>query len=424
MTTTERRGLWIEYESQWIDPSEWEYREDMSADQLVVADRIVTEGSFHLNGQPMAERQARWMRSMLLDKGAGTMRVPEGLRHLSGSEGRRFLIEDLWPWGTYPMIGGAYKAGKTTLVADLVASLLVPERPFLGRFGVTLTEEERQRGIVVINAETPAEDFENALLAAGIDPHEMFLNVYHLDELGGPGQFDLTNPANFDEWEREFVQCNDCWGEDFWTPAVVIVDGVTAILGGPDRYGEWYGAFKRLMKSADIPNAIATGHNAAGTRHLFNATAAMAGPDGVWSYTTARPDDPKSRRDLSVLARVGGVAMPETRVRVDDEGRLTIAKPTATIKPEATAHDHVEDAAVRMLAKLTEATTEWVGQTDLTGKGRHGQFNRLALERLRETGRAEVRVEGMRRWWRAATSSAPDSIVIDLSDHDSGGTGS
>jgi len=409
----------IEHDGQRYRPDEWIDREEMSPEQRAMTDRVVAEGRLYLGDALMPERQARWMRAMLLGTGSAQMRVPEGLRHLSGPGGRRFLIEDVWPWGTYPMLGGAYKAGKTTLVADLVASLMVPGRLFLGRFAVTLTEEERNRGIVVINAETPAEDFENALLAAGVDPDTNLLNIYHLDELGGPGQYDVTDPANFDEWEREFVQCNDCWGEDFWSPAVVIVDGLTAIAG-LERYSEWYGDHKRLMKAADIPNAIVTGHNAAGTNHLFNATAANAGPDGVWSYTTDSPDDPRSPRRFQVLPRVGGVELPGARVRMDDDGRLTIAKAKTAAAPEVAGPDYIDEAAERMLARLTEASPGEVGQTALTGKGRDGQINRAGLERLLADGRAEVRIDGARKWWRASDS---DSITIDLSGHDPGSTG-
>lgn len=413
----------IEHGGEIYDPyydyDDWSEREGVDPDIQAARDQIIREGVLLLpSGEPMPEREARWTRGMLLGEASGWLRVPEGLKRLSGPEGRRHLIEGLWPWGTYPMIAGTYKAGKTTLIADLVASLLVPGRPFLGRFPVTLTQDERDRGIIVINAETPAEDFENALLEAGVDPDDPRVNVYHLDELGGPGLFDLRDPSAFDAWESEVFQCIECNEGVFWTPAAVVADGLSAILGGPEGYGEWYAAFKRLMKATDIPNAIVTGHTAAGSTHLYDATRAMAGPDGVWSYTTDRPDDPSSPRFFQVLARKGGTSVPRTRIRVGEDGLLVADPPkrrefdAAEPEHESAGADWIEEAAQRMLAKLSEADGE-IGQTELAGKGRPGQVNVAALDRLRQTGRAEMRRDGNRKWWRAVDSS--DLITLDLS---------
>ncbi len=244
---------------------------------------------------------------------------------------RRWLITGLLPWGTYPMLGGNPKAGKTTLVVDLVPSLIVPGRKFLDYFEVPeVPEEDFGAGLWLINAETPAEDLDGALrreLGHLIDgtwyPSE-FVHVEHLQEdLGGPRMFDLTDPTVYDMWFHRLTECSVCDGSDFAPPFMLILDGLTAVLDGSTaRYGEWYSKFRQLMHAVDIPNALAVGHNVMSGEHLMGGVESMAGPDGLMTYSSVNPDDPVSKRRFSVRPRLGGVAIPPTEVTISDDGRL------------------------------------------------------------------------------------------------------
>jgi hypothetical protein len=77
---------------------------------------------------------------------------------------RRMLIPDLWTWGHKPVMSGNQKAGKTTLVThELVPSLVVPGWRLFDHFPPAQVGTDLGRGLWVVNAETPAQDFDAAL---------------------------------------------------------------------------------------------------------------------------------------------------------------------------------------------------------------------------------------------------------------------
>ncbi len=399
-------------------PQEWPQEFELgwdSPEQEAHARLVLAEGTFiDTDGEPVSEAVAERTRRVILGT-PSLLSARRGLAHLSGESGRRHLFDGLWPWGTYPMLGGAPKAGKTTLIADLVAALRVPDRRFLGRYAATLTEDERAREVWVFNAETPAVDFDNALSEAGVDPDDQGLRVIHLDEEGGPGLFDITDPEKFAFWAHELLDaCEWCDGSDYSPPGVVIVDGVAAIAGSQVRYAEWYAAFKRLMKAADVPNGIATGH-AVGD-HLYDATTSMAGPDGVWIYTPRSPDDAASPRYFSVLPRMGGTRVPKSRVYLD-AGRLSLEapkrQPSSEVRgieaTEADAGESVVPASEEpeedrwrsdVLARLQEAGADGALTKELTGSGRYGTLRRDALRALEAEGVVVKTPEGLGARWR------------------------
>lgn len=126
-------------------------------------------------------------------------------------EALRFLIPALWPEETFPMLSGNPKAGKTTVGVDLVAALAVPGRRFLGHFEpAQMTDEQRERGFLLINAETEAKTLEAALraeldvdvqLSGGMTVKASeTVTVEHLKDLGGAQMFDLTDPEIYKMW--------------------------------------------------------------------------------------------------------------------------------------------------------------------------------------------------------------------------------
>ncbi len=253
------------------------------------------------------------------------------------SEPQRWLIPKLLPWETYPMLGGNPKAGKTTLVVDLVAALLVPGRRFLGHFEpAQVTEKEREQGIWLISAEMPSKALEEALgpeldvdvpISGEMVKASRLLNIDHLEQLGGAHMFDLTDPEIYERWAHRLIDCDWCDGsdgDDYPPPFMVIVDGLTTILQaagkGVEAYGQWYAAFRRLMKEVDVPNALVVAHNTMAGGHLMGGVEGRAGADGLWTYSSDNPDDPRSKRRFGVVPRLGGAAVPLTEVRLV-EGR-------------------------------------------------------------------------------------------------------
>lgn len=397
----------------------WDDREDVSGqpatiDVLAERDRIVQEGLFLLPDRtPMSPLAAKRVRARLLGTYAAAPEVRDGFGRRSEAS-RRFLIPGLWPWGHIPMLGGPPKAGKTTLIADLAASLLVPGRNFLGHFeAADLRQDEHHvEGLWVwmVNAETPAEDFEAALVAAGI-VDDTWLTIDHLEEsFGGASAFDLRKPEIYDLWLNRLVWCDPCDGTNDQPPSVVIVDGLTAILAADTTaYGEWYAAFRQLMREVGVPNAIVTAHNGLRGRHLMNGVESMAQADGLWNYFTDDSDAADPARYFQVTPRVGGVPIPKTCVRFE-EGRLRM-RPKTERKTEAVGERRPSDpdwAAKQILSKLRAAGSEGMMTTALTGRGRVGGELRAALDILRRVGQVVARSDGLGQRWFLA-ESAPEN---------------
>lgn len=249
-----------------------------------------------------------------------------------------WLIPGMQAWGTGVFLGGAPKSGKTELVADLVAALLVPGTRFLNYFEPADLPEDGvlDRGILVVNAETNSRVFRQLLWRAGVDdtarPGAQFrprdlVNVVDLAEgPGGPASFDVTDPAVFDRWSRDLVydESGDLDGSGEWAPFAVIVDGLTAILGGEtSRYGVWYSKFRELMALVGVENSFVTGHSTLRGDHLMGGVEALAGSDGNWVYTLADADNPWSSRVFRTSPRTGNGDPFSARVKRTD-GRLLI----------------------------------------------------------------------------------------------------
>lgn len=350
------------------------------------------------DGQPLSPEAERQGRRRLLDR-FGILE-PNGQHHFAPTFGQyaretepsEWLIPGLWPSDTIPMLAGNHKAGKTTLVTDLVASLVTPERPFLDRFGPVVPED---REVYLINAETPSASMRDALIEAGVG-EDAHLVVDDLEMRGGPHLFDLTIPELYDRWAELLVYCETCDdSEADGAPDVIVVDGLTAILGGEtDRYAKWYAAFRRLMFEIGVRNALVTGHSTMDGKHSMGGVEMLGGPDGLWTYWTSDPDNPTSRRFFKVQPRLGGAVVPRTEVRLE-EGRLTASESTE----EPPGRPEEVDPRTVVVERLREAHPEGLVTTELTGKGRFGTERRTALRRLTAEGVVTSRPEGRSTRW-------------------------
>lgn len=363
---------------------------DLPADER---EEAIRSGSFITpGGEPMPERTANRVRHRL--RGTYAHLPLPGDNADVGEVS--YLVDGIWPRGTIPLLGGNQKAGKSTLGADLTASLLTPGRLFLGRFETRLTEEERERGVWVVNAENPPDLFEEEVWGQWEEGTGNAITLDHLDHLGGPQAFDLTDSNIYELWLNRFVECRECQGDDDTTPAVVIVDGLTAILGGDtSRYAAWYVKFKQLMRELDVPSALAVGHNTQAGGHLMGGIEALGAPDGLWSYWSADPDNANSARYFKTVPRLGAPAVDQTRV-LKVEGRLLLDDTER--KDEARAHPtevHPYEDEVR--ARLDAAGSEGLRKTEVTGSGGFGTLRRKALNSLIEAGEVVTRPEAAGR---------------------------
>ncbi|MCU1679019.1 MAG: hypothetical protein JWM93_3777 [Frankiales bacterium] len=336
------------------------------------------------------------------------MRRPESAGH--------WVIPGVWPWGYMPLLTGQPKAGKTSLVVELVASLLIPGRRFLDRFEPSgLTPEDRHRGITLINAETPVGALVEELVTATEEDPEArrWLDPIHLVEEGGAAVFDLTDPSLFDQWAHTLTSCWTCDRSDDWTPSVVIVDGLTAILAaagkGVEHYGLWYAKFRMLMTELRVPNALVVGHSTMTGNHSMGGTEALAGPDGLWNLAMDNVDNPRSARRFSVRARMGGEDVSATRVVRSESGRLVV--PSGAVSDQGAASPVENDADSQSAKskaedevrdKLREGGADGRRKLEVTGAGSWGKIKREALAEMVESGEVTEKREGQGyRYWLA-----------------------
>lgn len=404
----------IEFEGGIDDPFEpgkmWTNQwATLTAEEREHRHQVIVRGTYVMpDGELMPEANVRRVRATLL----GTYDSRPRMLDPREDEPGRELISGLWRWGTVPMLGGPPKVGKSTLIAELIAALIIPGRRFLGYFDpVQLTPEERARAIWLLNAENPPGELHEALLAAGlqfdIDAAPYYyaegggvLYVEHLEDHGGASVFDLTVPENRDWWEYRFMQC-PCTGiDDSQPPLVVIADGVTAMLGSDTtRYGAWFGPFRDLLRALDVPNGLAVGHNGLAGKHLMNGVESMAGPDGLWTYTSPNADEPSAPRYFWTVPRLRAAAVPKGRVRIGEDGLLSY-KPkespsTGLEEKEPESTDWEQDVLTRLIA----AGESGLMTTEVTGRGRVGQLRKKALDALAKAGRIVSRAEGQGTRW-------------------------
>ncbi|WP_308799540.1 AAA family ATPase [Agromyces silvae] len=410
----------IEHEGRTYDPfhpdSNWTERVGVDDDVLEFRDRASREGRIKLaNGREAPPGVASMVRLRLLTGATG------GLPRARPRTAPRWLIPGLWQHGTHPMLSGNAKAGKSTAVADLIGALTTPRRQFLGHFAPVDRQVDPRHGndlyVVVLNAEIEPSAYEAGLSAMGIDLKSPWLEVIHLDEhAGGPGVLDVTDPDKFDLWLSWLMECDDgCNEGDYWSPSVVIVDGLTAVLAAvgksTDHYGLWFAAWKRLMKATEIPSSLIVAHSPITGGHPMGGTESAAGPDGLWSYDSANPDSGAAARFFSVVSRFGGVAFPKTRVRMGEDGLPRLDRQAAAQREQVTREEGREEEqhgrAEPMRAMLREAGREGVLTTTLTGDGPEGVANRKVLSAMKESGEViakAVQLKGRARgirWWLA-----------------------
>ncbi|MCK8468088.1 AAA family ATPase [Microbacterium sp. KSW4-16] len=393
--------------------------------------RVIAEGTFVLpDGDTLSASSTKRVRARLLGTYAGA-RAPG---YVDGEPGR-WLIPDVWRWGHIPMLSGQPRAGKSTLVVDLIASLLIPERRFLDHYPpAPITEGERERGVWLINAENPEPELTAVVESAGLEywtdndgfeyddgsapggrfypkgDSKAWLLVDHLEALGGAWAFDLRDPEIYDRWLSRIADltCAVCDGRDEAPPLAIIVDGVTAILGSDTTaYGQWYAKFRELMKELGVENALVVVHSPMNGGEAMNGVESIAGADGTWKYQMDNVHNPKSARTFSGSRRLIRGGIEGGRVILGDDGRPRIEGRTRPEANTGTAPEGVSVWESSVLDRLRRVGEHGLMTVEVTGDGKDGTFRRAALKKLHDAGAVTGRKDGKgTRWFLAEVSLA------------------
>lgn len=334
-------------------------------------DEAAREGVIHVDGKRLVGPTLDRLRTRLAGTYDDFPQMGRGLSAGVGGEPRRWLIPGLWPWGYKPALYGNHKAGRSTLVAELAAAIMLCGEGyrFLDHFApADVTENEFYAGIRIINAESPPDAFERELVRRGLMGDDTPVMVDHLRDYGGPQMFDLTDREVYERWAVDLDRCNECLGEDPEVPFVLIVDGMSAIVGEQtSRYGEWLVKFHQLMDEVGIENALTIGHATQdGTRCIDSSGGRR--PDGLWFYWRSDVNRDDSARYFRAEPRLDGPAISRTAITKDPDGRLVWGRtqkragvaepvrptpdPSVTVKEQVYAYiagcnDHKQGPSVR-----------------------------------------------------------------------------
>lgn len=179
-------------------------------------------------------------------------------------------VEGLWPVGGRIVLAAVAKAGKSTLVTNLVKSL-VDDTPFLGKFEVT----PPTGNVVVIDNELDPRQIRANYARQGIENVE---KVGFIPLRGNVGTFDITDQLVRSEWAEKLRSMN---------ASIVIFDCLRPLidaLGFNENTdaGRILVAFDALLKDAGVEEGMIVHHMGHSGDRARGDTRIRDWPDAEW----------------------------------------------------------------------------------------------------------------------------------------------
>lgn len=240
-------------------------------------------------------------RILLEERKAGDIELPCPVSLLDllaePDEEQRWIVDGLLSAGGKFLLAAQRKAGKTTMVGNLVRSL-VDGTPYLGRFAT-----EPVGRVMVLDIEMNRSDLRRWYRDLGPRNPE---GVTLLPMRGKASTFNILVPKVRARWV-EIIRGFD----------VVILDCLRPFLDalGLDENhdaGRFLEAFDALMTEAGVPSYGIVHHMGHGGERSRGDSRIIDWPDAVWNLRTDDPDDPTSARYFMAYGRDVGV--PEAMV--------------------------------------------------------------------------------------------------------------
>ncbi|WP_431903681.1 bifunctional DNA primase/polymerase [Nonomuraea sp. bgisy101] len=231
-------------------------------------------------------------------------------------EPARYRIDGLWPVGGRVMLAAQFKAGKTTLVANLLRALADGE-DFLGRHAV----DQPDGRIVVIDDELDERMLRRWLREQGIANPE---RVAVLPLRGRVSSFDILEEETRARWAQTLRQAE---------ASIVVLDCLAPILDAlglseDKEAGQFLTAFDEMLGTANVAEAVVVHHMGHSGERTRGASRLRDWPDVEWRLVRDKSDDgetnPAAPRYFSAYGR--DVDVPESRLEFLPVGRrLAIA---------------------------------------------------------------------------------------------------
>jgi hypothetical protein len=253
----------------------------------------------------------------------------------------RYRVDQLAPAGGRVILSAQWKAGKTTLVGNLIRAL-ADDTPFLGRFAV----HDPACGIVLIDNELPDSLLHLWLTEQNISNTGAVADVVSLR--GRLAAFNLLDPRCRTRWAQRLTDL----GCDY-----LILDPLRPCLDalGLDENhdaGTFLTAFDALLTDAGVTDAAIVHHMGHNSERARGDSRLEDWPDAIWRMVREDHDDPNSARYFSAVGRDVNVA----------EGRLGYEPATRRLSYVAGSRSDAKaeaarGALIRLLADADEPPT-------------------------------------------------------------------
>jgi hypothetical protein len=223
-----------------------------------------------------------------------------------------YRVDRLWPTGGRILLAAQYKAGKTTLVGNLIRSLTDAD-DFLDQFHVT----RQARRVALIDNELDRHMIRRWLREQGIERTDLFAPVSLRGKLS---TFDILDPQVRTEWAADLRELN---------ADVLILDCLRPVLDalGLDENreaGRLLTAFDELLGEAGVSEAVVVHHMGHNSERSRGDSRLRDWPDVEWRLVREDAEDPASPRYFSAFGR--DVDVPESQLTYDaSKRRLTLA---------------------------------------------------------------------------------------------------
>lgn len=226
---------------------------------------------------------------------------------------QRYRLEGLWPLGGRVMLAAQFKAGKTTLVGNLVRSL-VDGDPFLDQFAVERLADDRR--VVIIDDELDQRMIRSWLRDQGIANTRA---AAILPLRGNLASFDILDPAVRSQWATALRQA----GAD-----VVVLDCLAPLLDAlglseDKEAGQLLVAFDELLGEAGASEAVVVHHMGHSGERTRGASRLRDWPDVEWRLVREKGEDgendPAAPRYFSAYGR--DVDISESALQFDPATR-------------------------------------------------------------------------------------------------------
>lgn len=219
-------------------------------------------------------------------------------------EGVVYRVDELWPTGGRVLLAAQHKAGKTTLMGNLVRCL-VDGLPFLDQFPV------RGAGrVLLVDNESSPDQLRRWLRDQAI------LNPEAVDVVtlrGRLSSFNLLDPVARSEWAAALGPAD-----------VMVFDCLRPVLDAlglseDKEAGRFLEALDELTAEAGIAELVVVHHMGHSNERSRGDSRILDWPDAVWKLVTADPDDRTAPRYFQAYGR--DVLFPESQLAYRPEDR-------------------------------------------------------------------------------------------------------